>query len=117
MAVDCTHSRPASARRALLAALCAALAGTCLAPTVAAARKLTAANWDTAAQRVVVKAGLMSELSPGNFSGAARLTPQAESQALGALTARREATRQESEGPTAPAPAPAVASASTVTLT
>ncbi|MCW3031988.1 MAG: NlpC/P60 family protein [Solirubrobacterales bacterium] len=59
----------------------------------------------------------MSELSPGDFNGAARLTPQAESQALRALTARREATRQESEGPTAPAPAPAVASASTVTLT
>jgi cell wall-associated NlpC family hydrolase len=93
------------------------LAIACLAPAGAAAAKLTAANWDGAAQRMVVRAGLMSEAAPGNFNGAASLTPEAESQALAALTARREAAARESEAPpTAPAPTPAVASTSTVTV-
>lgn len=101
----------------MLVALCATVAGTCLAPASAAAKKLTAANWDAAAQRVVAKAGVMPEASPGNFNGAANLSPQAESQALAALTTRREAARQESEAPMISTPTPAVASASAVTLT
>jgi cell wall-associated NlpC family hydrolase len=109
-----TCPRPAATRRAIQVALCAVLAGTCLAPASAAAKKLTAANWDAAAQRMVARAGVMPEASPGNFNGAANLSPQAESQALAALTTRREAARQESEA--APTPTPAVASASAVTL-
>jgi cell wall-associated NlpC family hydrolase len=100
---------------ALLAALCAALSCACLAPAGAVAKKLTAANWDAPAQRTVVKTGLMSEASPGNFNGAAALSPQAENQALGALTARLEGARQESEA-TTPASTPAVASTSAVTV-
>jgi cell wall-associated NlpC family hydrolase len=57
-------------------------------PAHARAGKLTAANWDRPAQQAVVAAGLMSE-SGGGFAGAVTLTPQAESQALSALSARQ----------------------------
>ena len=52
-----------------------------------AKKKFTAANWDTSAQRLAVKAGVMSEPSPGNFNGAAKLTPSDEQQALATLAA------------------------------
>jgi cell wall-associated NlpC family hydrolase len=54
------------------------------------AKKLTAANWDAAAQRLVVKAGVMSEAAAGGFNGAANLSPAAESQALTALSTQQE---------------------------
>ena len=59
-----------------------------LAPAGAAAKSYSAANWDLAAQRLVVKAGLMTEAPGGGFAGASPLTPQAASQAMAALSAR-----------------------------
>jgi cell wall-associated NlpC family hydrolase len=60
------------------------------APAVASAKRYSAANWDLAAQRLVVKAGLMSESATGGFAGASPLTAQAASQAMTALSARRQ---------------------------
>jgi cell wall-associated NlpC family hydrolase len=54
------------------------------APTV----KLTAADWDAAAQSTVLGEGLMSDEAGAGFLGAGQLSVQAESQALGALAAR-----------------------------
>lgn len=88
----------------------------CLSPTAAAA-KHTAANWDLGAQRLVVKAGVMSEASPGNFNGAGRMTPQAETQALAALAARQQPEPGEGEEGPATIPTPAVASSATITVT
>jgi cell wall-associated NlpC family hydrolase len=109
-------SNPIPTKR-LTAVLCAA-AILAIAPASAAAKK-TAANWDGQAQRLVVKAGVMSEASPGNFAGASNLSGQAESKALSALAARQQAAEDEVEAPTTPAPAPmpAVASTATVTVT
>jgi len=53
----------------------------------AAARKLTAANWDLAAQRAVVGAGVMSDEGAAGFDGAGDVTPQMDSAALAALAA------------------------------
>jgi cell wall-associated NlpC family hydrolase len=61
----------------------------CCAPAVAA-RKLTAANWDAAEQRLVLSDGVMSEATGGGFAGATALTTQAESLALGAIAARTD---------------------------
>jgi cell wall-associated NlpC family hydrolase len=61
------------------------------APAGAAAKKYTAANWDVPAQRLVVKAGLMSEAPGAGFAGAAPLTAQAAAQAMSALSAHSEA--------------------------
>ncbi len=97
------------------AALLAAVALLAL-PAGAAARR-TAANWDVSAQRAVVEAGVMGEVAPGNFNGAAPISPQAEKQALAALAARVPGESGEGEGattPAAPVPAPAV---STITIT
>jgi cell wall-associated NlpC family hydrolase len=63
----------------------------CLALATAApatARKFTVANWDAAAQRLVVGAGLMSEVPGAGFAGASPLTAQAAAQAMAALSAR-----------------------------
>ena len=60
------------------------------APAHAAAKKYTAANWDVPAQRLVVKAGLMSEAPAGGFAGASPLSAQATSQAIAALSARSQ---------------------------
>jgi cell wall-associated NlpC family hydrolase len=57
-------------------------------PAHAPGAKLTAADWDAAAQRTVVGEGLMSEEGTAGFLGAGQLSAQAESQALGALAAR-----------------------------
>ncbi|HXD53634.1 MAG TPA: NlpC/P60 family protein [Solirubrobacteraceae bacterium] len=105
-----------SALAAALTLLPAAL--TLLAAAPALARK-TAANWDASQQRIVVRAGLMSEASPKNFAGAAPLTPEAERVALAALAARAaaEAEAVEAEGTPAPAPQPAVSSTATMTVT
>jgi cell wall-associated NlpC family hydrolase len=82
-------------------------------PATAQAKR-TAANWDTGAQRLVVKAGLMSEATPGNFNGAAAMNPVAEKQALTALAGRVQAAGQESQ---APVPTPAVSSTASITVT
>jgi cell wall-associated NlpC family hydrolase len=52
----------------------------------AAAKMLTAANWDRSAQRLVVTAGVMAEAPPGGFAGGSPMTSQATSQALAALS-------------------------------
>jgi cell wall-associated NlpC family hydrolase len=59
-------------------------------PAAAAAKRFTAANWDVPAQRLVVRSGLMSEAPGGGFQGASPLSAQAASQALAALSARRQ---------------------------
>jgi cell wall-associated NlpC family hydrolase len=77
-------------RAATLASLLALLAVT--PSTASAATKHTAANWDAAAQRLVVRAGLMANASGSSFGGASPLTGQATSQALTALSQRLEST-------------------------
>jgi cell wall-associated NlpC family hydrolase len=73
----------------MLAATAAALGSLALlAPSPAAAKKYSAANWDVPAQRLVVNAGLMSEVPVGGFGGASPLSAQAASQAMAALSAR-----------------------------
>jgi cell wall-associated NlpC family hydrolase len=57
----------------------------------AAARKLTAANWDASEQRLVVGDAVMTEAGEAGFAGGVRLTQQAESLALAAI-AEREGT-------------------------
>jgi cell wall-associated NlpC family hydrolase len=59
--------------------------------------KLTAADWDAAAQRTVVGEGVMSEQGAAGFLGAGQLSAQADSQALAALGAR-DATAPVSAG-------------------
>jgi len=59
-------------------------------PAGAGAKRYSAASWDVPAQRLVVKAGLMSEAAGGGFAGASPLTPQAASAAMAALSARSE---------------------------
>ncbi len=72
-----------------VASVAAALVGGSLAvPTpAAAAKKLTAANWDSAEQRLVVHEAVMSEESSG-FAGASPLSAAAESAALAAIATR-----------------------------
>ena len=53
----------------------------------AAAKKLTAANWDSAEQRLVVHEAVMSEEGAG-FAGASPLSAAAESSALAAIATR-----------------------------
>jgi cell wall-associated NlpC family hydrolase len=111
-----SRARSASTRAArpawLLVLACLATLATVFAvPAHADAKKLTAANWDAGAQRLVVKDGVMSEAS-GGFAGASNLTGQAESQALAAIVARQEPTSEE----TTPA-APAVTAAASISVT
>jgi cell wall-associated NlpC family hydrolase len=58
-------------------------------PTAAASakRKLTAANWDSAEQRLVVHEAVMSE-EGGGFAGASPMSAAAESSALAAIATR-----------------------------
>jgi cell wall-associated NlpC family hydrolase len=56
----------------------------------AAAKKLTAANWDSAEQRLVVHEAVMSEQG-GGFAGASPLSATAESAALAAIATREGA--------------------------
>ncbi|MHB8531753.1 MAG: C40 family peptidase [Solirubrobacteraceae bacterium] len=85
------------------------MAGAALAGASPAAARLTAANWDAAAQRQVVKAGLMAE-APGGFNGAGALTAQADAQALAALAARRRSSPPEEAPPRETGHAPTGAS-------
>ena len=55
----------------------------------AAAKKLTAANWDSAEQRLVVHEAVMSEQGSG-FAGASQLSAAAESSALAAIATRED---------------------------
>ena len=100
------------------AILAIALALPACSPAVALARK-TAANWDSSQQRLVVKAGLMSQPATGGFGGAAPLSGAALHQALEALAARTTEGEQPDEGEAQPAPppVPAVSSSATVSLT
>lgn len=88
--------RPSSSSRSttrlLVVLLCQAAAA--LANAAPAAARLTAANWDAAQQRQVVKAGLMSETS-GSFDGAAALSAAADNQALAALAERETSAPHE----------------------
>ena len=61
-------------------------------PAGATAKLFTAANWDVPAQRMVVRAGLMSEAPGGGFAGASPLSAQAAAQAMAALSARQQTT-------------------------
>ncbi len=72
-----------------VASVVAALAGGSLAaPTpAAAAKKLTAANWDSAEQREVVHDAVMNEEGSG-FAGASPMSADAESSALTAIATR-----------------------------
>jgi cell wall-associated NlpC family hydrolase len=55
--------------------------------TPASAKKLTAANWDSSEQRLVVREAVMSE-EDASFGGANQLSSAAESSALAAIAAR-----------------------------
>lgn len=113
-----SRARSTSNRARSAAALCslATSALLCLSPATAAAKK-TAANWDTGAQRLVVKTGVMTEASPGDFDGAATMTAQAETQALAVLAARQQAEPTEGKEAPAAVPTPAVASTARITVT
>jgi cell wall-associated NlpC family hydrolase len=101
----------------LLALACLATLATVFAvPAHAAGKKLTAANWDAAAQRLVVKDGVMSESAGGGFAGASNLTGQAESQALAAIASRQESASEETT-PASPPVAPAVTAAASISVT
>lgn len=54
----------------------------------ASAKKLTAANWDSSEQRLVVHEAVMSEQGAGGFAGASPLSAAAESSALTAIATR-----------------------------
>jgi cell wall-associated NlpC family hydrolase len=93
MGVGCIASpcRVSLVRRLALtcsvASVAAALAAAPLAAPAAAAKKLTAANWDSAEQRLVVREAVMSEAGAG-FAGASPLSAAAESAALTAIATR-----------------------------
>jgi cell wall-associated NlpC family hydrolase len=56
----------------------------------ATAKKLTAANWDSAQQELVVSDGVMGEVPGLGFTGGSSLSAQAESAALAAIATREE---------------------------
>ena len=70
----------------LLAGLACALA----LPARALARKFNAGNWDAAAQRLVVREGLMADDTAGAFEGAQRLSGAELSALLRALATRED---------------------------
>ena len=74
---------------AAIAAVAVVLIGGLLAVPIpaAAAKKLTAANWDSAEQRLVVHEAVMSEEGSG-FAGASPMSAAAESAALAAIATR-----------------------------
>src|ERR1700742_364282 len=61
-----------------------------LAPSIAAAKKLTAANWDASEQRLVVSQAVMPEAASGGFAGAGHLSASVESTALAAVASKLE---------------------------
>jgi cell wall-associated NlpC family hydrolase len=89
-----SHVRSRSLRAlALLLGCVVALAGGGAGSSAAATRppavkKLTAANWDSAQQQLVVADGVMGEVGGAGFAGAASLSAQAEGSALSAIATR-----------------------------
>jgi cell wall-associated NlpC family hydrolase len=84
---------PALRRLARQLILVCVLAQACVAAPCAqaAARKLTAANWDAAAQRLVVSEGVMGEAGAGQgFAGAGDLSAAAAGAGLAAIAAREQ---------------------------
>ena len=59
-------------------------------PVRAAAKRFNAGNWDSAAQRVVVREGLIGGFAGGNFAGAQKLSGSELSAALQALATREQ---------------------------
>lgn len=82
-------------------------------PGVAGAQTPTLANWDSAQQRQVVRAGLMANLGR-SFDGAARLTAVQANASMAALAARLATA---ADGGTGQAPVVAHAASSPVTVT
>jgi len=73
---------------AVVSVAAAVVGGSLAAPTpAAAAKKLTAANWDSTEQRLVVHEAVMSEEGSG-FAGASPLSAEAESASLAAIATR-----------------------------
>ena len=66
----------------------AALAAGSLAGPASAKKTLTAANWDSSQQRLVVHEAVMSEQGAAGFAGAGPLSAAAESSALAAIATR-----------------------------
>jgi cell wall-associated NlpC family hydrolase len=86
-------SRARTGPNACLTAALVLVAAACATASPAAARRpATLANWDSAQQRDVVAAGLMSD-SGGSFNGAAHLSPAQADAAMAALAAHLEALR------------------------
>ena len=77
-----------------LVALCVAAVGVGAGSSAAAAattsKKLTAANWDSAQQQLVLGDAVMSEAPSVGFAGAAPLSAQSESGALAAIATREQ---------------------------
>jgi cell wall-associated NlpC family hydrolase len=87
------HPRvPVACRIARLLALACLLVHAAVgAPSAqAAASRLTAADWDAAAQRLVVSAGVMEAQAGGGFAGAGDLSATAAGSALAAIAAREQ---------------------------
>lgn len=76
---------------ALIFACAIALLGVGPFAATAAGKKLTAANWDLSAQRLVMSDAVMGELGGAGFAGGGALSAQAESAALAAIAAREGA--------------------------
>ena len=87
---------------ALLAAIAILPAGNAIA-AVRATATVSAASWDSAQQRQVVAADLMSE-SGSSFDGAGRLTSAQANAAMVALAARLQHATSESGSPAGPTP-------------
>jgi cell wall-associated NlpC family hydrolase len=83
----------------LLGVLALADLGVLSAP--AAARRFTAANWDLAAQRAVVSAGVMSDEGSAGFAGAGDMSAEAESSALTVIAESEDSEDSEGSGPPA----------------
>jgi cell wall-associated NlpC family hydrolase len=75
-----------------------ALMSAAVVPGVAGAQP-TAGNWDLAAQRQVVKAGLMSNISPRTFGGAQPLSGSQAHSSMAALARLLASSRSWSSGP------------------
>jgi cell wall-associated NlpC family hydrolase len=77
----------ASSLRAVVFVCAIALVGASPCTAAAAPKRLTAANWDSSEQRLVVSDAVMGEVAGARFAGAGHLTAQAESSALVAIAA------------------------------
>lgn len=59
-------------------------------PASAAAKKLTASNWNASEQRLVVSEAVMGEMGSAGFAGASHLSALSESSALAAVAVRED---------------------------